>query len=97
VVAAWPGIGFGHGEDQRRPGVEVPDLGGIDPVPVAARPRLQQKVDAGASGPVGLIRDAVGGDPSFAVVTALGVRDEAKAGNNLVSGHLRTPVWCVLT
>ena len=69
---------FGHRQDQRRTGIEMPDLGGIDPVPVACFGRLQQEIDAGAR------RAAIAVcDPCLPVMSTFGMGDQAQARDDL--------------
>ncbi len=48
VILRRPRLGCGQRQDQGPARVEMPDLGRIDPVPMARLARLQQEVDAGA-------------------------------------------------
>jgi len=64
--------------------VPQPDLIGINPVPVAALPRFQKKMNAGRQCAI----RAIGGGPSFAIPAAFGVGGEAELGNDAVRvGH----------
>lgn len=78
-VGAKEGGGGGGAELERAAGLPEPELGGVDPVPVARFAGGQQEENggAGAAGAVGR-----GVAPGLAVVTALGVRLEAEGGDD---------------
>jgi len=73
-----------HREFERCAGIMVPDLVGIDPVPVRALTRLEQEEDrgAGAAPPssVGVRRPKC-----LTKMPAFGMRPQSEAGNDLVS------------
>src|SRR6185503_3829522 len=69
-------------EFERRAGVVMPDLVGIDPMPVRALAGLQQEVDGGR-GAARLVGRAV----HLAKMPALGMRLQPEAGNDLGGGH----------
>jgi len=66
-------------EQQRRACVEVPHLGGIDPVPVRALAARQQEIDRGRGRAAAV--DAPGVAESLAEMSALGMRLEIEAAN----------------
>ena len=78
-LGAERGRGGGRAEFERGAGVPEPELGGVDPVPVArfAFGQEEENRGAGAAG-------AVGGQvaPGLAVVAALGVWLEAEGGDD---------------
>src|SRR6185312_9187881 len=67
---------------ERRAGVVMPDLVGIDPMPVRALAGLQQEVDGGR-GAARLVGRAV----HLAKMPALGMRLQPEAGNDLGGDH----------
>lgn len=83
VIGGRASIRHRHGQHQGRAGVIVPDLGRIDPVPMAPLALFQQEVDAGAAGAPSAARL----HPSLAIMPALGMRREVQLGDDLVRGQ----------
>lgn len=76
-----------HREFEWRAGIVMPRLVGIDPVPVRALTRLQQKKDRGAGAATTLSVDTSRSE-RLAEVTTLGMRLQPEVGNDLVSRHV---------
>ena len=75
---------FRRGEQLKgRARVEVPDLGGVDPMPVGALAGLEEVVDRGPSAP----RIAVLMPPGLAIVPTLRVGLKPQGGDDLVGCH----------
>lgn len=82
-------LGVGR-ELKRRTGVEVPDLGRVDSMPMRTVTGLEKIIDRGACASSA----AVFVTPCFTVIAALGVRHEPKLVDDLVrvhGGDSRTP------
>jgi len=75
-------LAVAHRKFERRAGIVVPDLVGIDPVPVRALAGLQQEVDR-RSGAAPFARCAEGLD----LVSALGMGSHPEMGDDLVCIH----------
>ena len=73
-----------HGKGQRRPRVPVPDLDGIDPVPMGDFAGRQQKIDRGGDGPAIVIHRI---SKRLAIVPTLWVRFQFQYPDDLSSSH----------
>ncbi len=91
MILRRPLIGGTDREDQRRTCVPEPDLGRIDPVPVACLTRCQQKINAGACGTPG-----AGSTPGLSVVAAFRMRGEVQMRDDLLCCHRLRLVWAQL-
>ncbi len=74
-----------HADRQRRAGVEMPDLGRIDPVPMRDLTRLQQEIDRRRRRAAGLAPRGIA--KRLAVEAALGVRPQIQQADD------RRPRW----
>lgn len=76
-------------QDQWCAGMVQPDLGRIDPVPMADLALRQEEIDAGAAGAVRLLFRIVSA-PSLAIPAALWMGSKRKVGDDFVCSHGRS-------
>lgn len=83
-ILRWSFIRLGNRQYKGTASVEMPDLGGINLVPVIVFTPFKQKVDTGS-----FRASLTLGNPCFAVMSTFGVRGQAEPGNDVVcsQGH----------